>query len=78
MSYFEKFIDAGLINPPNFINKDSIIFEAFVGSVGYGMNTESSDIDIYGIFIPPREIVFPYEYGYIPHRFAQDVPWRCK
>lgn len=65
MSYFKKFVNSGLINPPKFINNDSVVFESLVGSNGYGTNNDKSDIDLYNVFIPTREMVFPYEYGYL-------------
>lgn len=34
--------------------------EARTGSFSYGTSTDSSDIDIVGVVVPPRSIVFPY------------------
>lgn len=48
-----------------------------MGSVAYGASDASSDIDIYGFCMPPKNILFPYSMGYIygfgstPERFEQ-------
>jgi predicted nucleotidyltransferase len=36
-----------------------------MGSVAYGVSAESSDIDVYGIFMPPKDTVFPHLAGEI-------------
>ena len=65
------------ITPPKWLI-NSLIMEIRGGSYSYGcQDLGSSDNDIYGICIPPREIVFPYFYGYIqgfgtpPPKFEQ-------
>ena len=46
---------------------DSIILEARVGSYSYGcQENNSSDIDVSGICVPPKEIIYPHLTGYIP------------
>jgi predicted nucleotidyltransferase len=37
-----------------------------MGSVAYGVSKETSDVDIYGFCIPPKEMVFPHLAGEIP------------
>jgi uncharacterized protein len=37
-----------------------------MGSVSYGVSGESSDVDVYGFCIPPRDLVFPHLAGEIP------------
>jgi hypothetical protein len=39
-----------------------IIFECISGSHSYGLNTPTSDIDIKGIFVLPKEMYFTWEY----------------
>ncbi len=60
MSYFEEFIDCKLISPPSCI-PENLVYETLVGSHGFSTNIEDSDIDLYGVFIPTREMAFPYE-----------------
>ena len=55
-----------LITPPIWL-PDSLIMEVKGGSYAYGCQDEdSSDIDLYGICIPPHEIVFPDYSKFIP------------
>jgi predicted nucleotidyltransferase len=37
-----------------------------MGSVAYGVSGDTSDIDVYGFCIPPKDIVFPHLAGIIP------------
>lgn len=39
-----------------------LIFEAVAGSKAYGLNTASSDTDIRGVFVLPREVFYSLEY----------------
>ena len=36
-----------------------------MGSVAYGVEGSSSDVDLYGIAIPPKEMIFPHLAGHI-------------
>jgi len=60
---------------PRFIKSPE--YEVIMGSMAYGVNTDNSDIDIYGFVIPPKDIVFPHLAGYIyefdnsPNTFKQ-------
>lgn len=42
---------------------NSVIYEAAMGSTAYGVSTDTSDVDIYGICVPPARIVFPHTIG---------------
>jgi len=57
----QAFVQDGKIAPGNIPPwlADNIIYLAKMGSHAYGVNTPDSDIDIYGICVPPRELVFP-------------------
>jgi predicted nucleotidyltransferase len=57
-----------LITPPSWLPK-SIIYEVMMGSIAYGVNDEESDVDIYGICIPPLSYIFPHLDGEI-HGFG--------
>ncbi len=64
MSVVIPLVDKKLVTPPRWL-VDGIHYETFMGSVAYGVSTESSDIDIYGFCIPPKEILFPHINGVI-------------
>jgi hypothetical protein len=50
----------GFISPPNWLSKN-IIYLSVVGSVSYGAadTNKISDIDLFGVCIPPKSILFP-------------------
>lgn len=67
MSYFKKAYKQGLIDPPDFVVYN-LLYEVIMGSMSYGVSTDRSDMDIYGITVPRRTTVFPHETGnYITH-----------
>ena len=56
--------EKGLINPPKWIGAN-MCYEVIMGSVAYGVSSDSSDMDVYGFCIPPKHIVFPHTAGVI-------------
>ena len=44
----------------------AVQYEVIMGSVAYGVSSDTSDMDIYGFCIPPRDEVFPHLRGEIP------------
>jgi predicted nucleotidyltransferase len=54
-----------LIHPPKWLPSNTIMLVT-MGSQAYGVSTDSSDLDVYGICIPPKELVFPHLAGEIP------------
>lgn len=66
----------GLIAPPKWLPQN-VHYEVIMGSVAYGVSSDTSDMDVYGFCIPPKESVFPHLAGEIPgfgkqiQRFAQ-------
>ena len=62
----------GLIKPPGFV-AGSVQYETMMGSVAYGVSSDTSDVDIYGFCVPPKDIVFPHLAGYIPG-FSRQIP----
>jgi predicted nucleotidyltransferase len=75
MSVISRIIDKNLTPPntfPGFV-KTNLIYECIMGSMAYAVNTDDSDMDIYGVVIPPKEYVFPHSAGYI-HGFDENVP----
>src|SRR5262249_50209049 len=56
-----------LISPPGWL-PDNVHYLTIMGSVAYGVAdtadaTAPSDFDVYGLVIPPKEIVFPHTAG---------------
>lgn len=41
---------------------DNIQYLCYMGSIAYGVSTESSDLDLYGFAIQPRELIYPEGY----------------
>lgn len=76
MSIVDKLTSRGLITPPPHL-KTNIHFEVQMGSIAYGCSNDSSDIDLYGFSIPPKDIIFPHLTGHIngfgkhPAKFEQ-------
>ncbi len=54
----------GLIRPPKFLSAN-VHYEVIMGSVAYGVSSDTSDMDIYGWCIPKKEDVFPHLRGEI-------------
>lgn len=66
-----------LIDNNQHYDPDNIIYETIVGSRAYGINTETSDVDIFSIVVPDINQIFSYKNGYIdgfgtrPPKFEQ-------
>lgn len=65
MSIIRALYKKGLIRPPQFL-PEHVHYETVMGSIAYGVASESSDMDIYGFCIPPKESLFPHLRGEIP------------
>ncbi|MBM4091254.1 MAG: nucleotidyltransferase [Planctomycetes bacterium] len=61
----ERLARQGLIRPPRFL-PDNVHYETIMGSVAYGVSSDTSDMDIYGFCIPPKAVLFPHLDGEIP------------
>jgi predicted nucleotidyltransferase len=55
----------GLVHPPRWLPQN-VHYEVITGSVSYGASNDSSDMDIVGVVIPPKEDIFPHLKGEIP------------
>jgi len=53
------------VHPPGWL-PGNLCYETVMGSVSYGVSSDESDVDIYGICLPPKEMVFPHLAGEIP------------
>lgn len=68
MSRVRRVIQKGII-PKNSAPRhfpDSIQYETIMGSVAYGVSSDTSDMDIYGFCIPEKHVIFPHLAGHIP------------
>lgn len=60
-----KVIAAGAkVHPPGWL-PNNLCYETVMGSVSYGVSSDESDVDVYGICLPPKELVFPHLAGEI-------------
>lgn len=57
-----QLISKQLIKPPKWL-PDNLVYLGVVGSVAYGTAAEDADWDMYGICVPPKEMVFPHLAG---------------
>ncbi|KAF0249095.1 MAG: nucleotidyltransferase [bacterium] len=64
MSTTRRLKEAGLIHPPSFV-PHNIHYETIMGSVAYGVSSDTSDMDVYGFCIPPKDMIFPHLAGEI-------------
>ena len=60
----KKLVDKGLISPPNWLPLNTQ-YLTMMGSVAYGVKGSASDVDLYGIVIPTKEVLFPHLSGEI-------------
>ncbi len=63
-STVSRLVDRGLARPPRWL-PSNVQFETIMGSVAYGVSSDTSDMDVYGWVIPPRDEVFPHLRGEI-------------
>jgi len=74
-SVFDKLYSANLLNTPPAFLKNNIHYEVITGSTAYGCaDTAKSDKDVYGFAIPPKDIIFPHQAGYITSGFDEEYP----
>ena len=52
------------VHPPSWL-PDNLCYETMMGSVAYGVSSDTSDMDVYGICMPPKDMVFPHLAGEI-------------
>lgn len=60
----KKLIDKGLISPPDWLPLNTS-YLTMMGSVAYGVMGDASDVDVYGIVIPTKEVLLPHLSGEI-------------
>ena len=64
-SVVARLVERKLAGPPKFL-PDAICYETMMGSVAYGVASDTSDVDVYGFAIPNKEMIFPHLAGEIP------------
>lgn len=64
-SIFKDLCNKKLINNYPYFIKNSVQYEVIMGSVAYGVSDDTSDMDIYGFCIPPKDYIFPHLRGEI-------------
>lgn len=65
-STFSSLYKKGLLSgAPSFLTS-GVQYEVIMGSMAYGVSSDTSDMDIYGFAIPPKDDVFPHLRGEIP------------
>src|SRR6476659_4118107 len=65
MSTLQRLTDRGLIKPPRWL-PGNVQYETIMGSVAYGVSSDTSDVDVYGWAIPPKDDLFPHLRGEVP------------
>jgi predicted nucleotidyltransferase len=63
-SIVQKLEKQKLVTPPKFLS-DNVHYEVLMGSVAYGVSSDTSDMDVYGFCIPPKYVIFPHLNGII-------------
>ena len=53
MSTLQRLTDRGLVRPPGWL-PGNVQYETIMGSVAYGVSSDTSDMDVYGWAIPPN------------------------
>ena len=64
MSTLQRLTDRELIRPPRWL-PGNVQYETIMGSVAYGVSSDTSDVDVYGWAIPPKDDIFPHLRGEI-------------
>lgn len=63
-SLVNRLTEKGIAKPPRWL-PSNVHYEVIMGSVAYGVSSDTSDMDVYGICIPPKNQVFPHLNGEI-------------
>jgi hypothetical protein len=64
MSVLRRLTEKGIAHPPPWLPANTH-YETIMGSVAYGVSADTSDMDVHGWGIPPRDEVFPHLRGEI-------------
>jgi uncharacterized protein len=61
----DKLASKQVIHPPRWMIANTS-YLTIMGSYAYAVSADSSDMDLYGFCIPPKDIVFPHLAGVVP------------
>jgi predicted nucleotidyltransferase len=64
VSTLQRLTDRGLVKPPRWL-PGNVQYETIMGSVAYGVSSDTSDVDVYGWAIPMKEDIFSHLRGEI-------------
>ena len=64
-SIVQSLAEAGRLQPPKWL-PNAVAYETLMGSVAYGVSSDTSDSDVYGFCVPPKDNLFPHLAGEIP------------
>lgn len=64
MMLLQKLEKKGLIRPPPWLSMNTAYLTT-MGSFAYGVSSDTSDYDVYGFAIPPKDVIFPHLAGEI-------------
>lgn len=75
MTIIDRAKAAGVVTMPKWLSSNTA-YLTVMGSVAYGASSDSSDVDVYGFCVPPKEDVFPHLAGRVsgfdwPEQFQQ-------
>ena len=73
-SVVNRIVDRKLASPPKWL-ATNVHYETIMGSVAYGVSSDTSDMDVYGFCIPKKEEVFPHLAGKSVGFGKQQKPW---
>src|SRR5437868_9246347 len=65
VSTLQRLTDLGAVKPPRWLPAN-VQYETIMGSVAYGVSSDTSDMDVYGWAIPPKDDIFPHLRGEVP------------
>jgi predicted nucleotidyltransferase len=65
VSTLQRLTDRGLVKPPRWL-PGNVQYETIMGSVAYGVSSDTSDMDVHGWAIPPKDDLFPHLRGEVP------------
>lgn len=68
----QKLQKSRAIHPPAWLPNNTV-YLTIMGSMAYGVSSDSSDMDLYGFAMPPLDMVFPHLRGEIPG-FGRQIP----
>jgi|AntRauTorcE11897_2_1112592.scaffolds.fasta_scaffold00240_29 predicted nucleotidyltransferase len=63
-SVVKKLVKHGLMNPSNDFVSETV-YEVIMGSMAYGVSSDTSDMDVYAVCVPDKTMVFPHLGGQI-------------